>query len=383
MRTDNIAILDAAFGDNGKGRATLYWSQHKYHQRHYVVRFGGGANCGHTLYHNGVKIVRHLLPSTDFSNPDAHAFLASGVAIDPDAFLQEVQETEELFPGAAARTIVDPDAFVVLPKHKEQDKENVVRIGSTGKGITPCLSDRINRCGTKLSALIKDKTEVIQSLQKLGVQFKYVSEMYETFQQSDLIFEGGQGILLEIPFGPYPYVSSGECSLNGIYNSGFARFLPSNTYACIKPYFTAVGNMPLPTEQKNEWGDEIRKRGNEKGATTNRPRRIGGIDLPALRYALSKSTIDRLILTKLDILTGMDTIPVCLSYEQGDPISGQDFFSAKPIISQEKGWKEIGDEAYKDFICLIETATGKDISYVSWGTGKDEMGARKMGREYS
>jgi adenylosuccinate synthase len=385
MRTGNIAVLGAQLGDEAKARVAHWFSQHN-RNRHYVIRFSGGANAGHTLYHNGKKIVRHLLPSADFSNPECHAFLGSGMVINPEELLQEVKDTDAMFPGASApyRITIDPDAFVVLPKHLKEDKENVAKFGSTGRGITPCYRDKINRCGTKIRDLIRDNNEMIGALMNLGVRFSYVAREAEMFDRSDLIFEGAQSVMLDQNYGAYPYVSSGECTLGGIFNAGFSQHMPNTVYGVIKPYTTAVGKMPFPTEQLNEWGETIREKGGEFGATTGRPRRVGALDFPALRYSIAKGGITDLILSKLDILNGMKSIPVCRDYEHGDPMSGQDFFRAKPVMEEVKGWKTISekdysDEQFWDFVRLVEKETQLpnrglgSVSHISWGTGEKEM----------
>lgn len=378
MKANSIAVVGCALGDEAKARA-VHWLSQNNRNRHYVVRFSGGANAGHTLYHNGKKIVRHLLPSADFSNPECHAFLGAGMVINPEQLLQEVRETKAMFAGLTWRITVDPDAFVVLPKHLEEDKENIAKFGSTGRGISPCYRDKINRCGTKINHLFKDNAEVIQALSNEGVRFTYVAKETEMFDRSDLIFEGAQSVMLDANFGSYPFVSSGECTLGGIFNAGFARYMPKEVLGVIKPYTTAVGKMPFPTEQLNEWGNAVREKGSEFGATTGRPRRVGALDFPALRYSIAKGGITRLILTKLDILNGMKTIPVCRSYEHGDPMSGQDFFTAKPVMEDVKGWNTInernyGDECFWDFVRLVERETRLDVSYLSWGTSEKQMG---------
>jgi len=397
MRTGNIAVIGAQLGDEAKARTVHWFSQHN-HNRHYVIRWSGGANAGHTLYHNGKKIVRHLLPSADFSNPDCHAFLGSGMVINLEELLQEVKDTDAMFPGAGApyRITVDPDAFVVLPKHLKEDKENVVKFGSTGRGISPCYRDKVNRCGIKIGDLFKfdtsleDQRDLVQALMNKGVRFSYAVREAIMFDRSDLIFEGAQSVMLDQNFGAYPYVSSGECTLGGIFNAGFAQYMPKTVYGVIKPYTTAVGKMPFPTEQLNDWGNKVREQGHEFGATTGRPRRIGALDFPALRYSIAKGGITHLILTKLDILNGMENIPVCRNYEHGDPISGQDFFSAKPVIEETKGWKTIDDKDYSDeqlwnFIRLVEGETKGEtiVSHLSWGTGEKEMtGVASYGDSY-
>jgi adenylosuccinate synthase len=378
LRTENIAVIGCSLGDEAKARTVHWFSKHNTN-RHYVVRFSGGANAGHTLYHNGKKIIRHLLPSADFSNPQCYAFLGAGMVINLEQLLQEVRDTKALFADSAHRIIVDPDAFVVLPKHLEEDKENITKFGSTGRGISPCYRDKTNRCGVKVGNLLNDNAEVIKSLQNEGVRFSYLAKEAHLFDCSFLIFEGAQSVMLDQNFGAYPYVSSGECSLGGIFNAGFAQHMPQIVYGVIKPYTTAVGKMPFPTEQLNEWGEMVREKGHEFGATTGRPRRIGAIDFPALRYSIAKGGITTLILTKVDILNGVETIPVCRNYQHGDPMSGQSFFEALPIMEKVRGWKELnakdyGDEGFWEFLWLIEREAELEVSHCSWGTGEQEMG---------
>lgn len=366
---NNIAIFGAFFGDEAKARIVHGISK----DYDYICRFGGSLNAGHTIYHNNKKIVRHMIPSADFENVRNKAFLGSGMVLDMAELLKEVQETENMFPGAASRIIVDPDAFVILPEHIKEDREKNAHIGSTGKGVSPAYRDKINRCGIRVSKLLKDNNEITNQLSKLGVQFKYVLELKNEFEKSNIIFEGSQSILLDINHGTYPYVTSGECGLGGIINSGFAFAMPSKIYGVLKAYSTRVGTGPFPTELLNEEGNKLREKGQEYGATTGRPRRVGWLDLPALNYAINKSGITDLIITKLDILNGMSEVPVAVSYNK-QPNSSDDFFN--PVVNYEnfKGWSNAADPSQiSPFISNVEKHTQRKVTYISCGVNPQDL----------
>ena len=373
---NNIAVLGAALGDEAKGRAS-HWMAKDFD---WVIRFSGSQNAGHTIYHDGKKLIRHALPCADFSTGN-RAFLASGMVINLEELLKEIQETETAFPGSASRISIDPDAFVVLPKHLEEDKENVVKYGSTARGVSPCYHDKINRCGTKIGALLRDRAEVVQAIQATGAKFQYASELMDTFRNSRLLFEGAQSLLLEVGFGAYPYVSSGQSSLGGICDAGFASLLPTRVYGVMKPYITCVGRMPFPTELFGKDAEELQEKGCERGSTTGRLRRVGALDFPALRYAISKGAITDLIITKLDVLNGRKPMAICCQYQKGDPKSGNDFFTATPvmeeltdIIPSFSGWDDANEDwQLRSFINLVERETERNVSYISWGTGENEM----------
>lgn len=365
----NAAVIGSFFGDEAKARV-IHWMAKDYK---YIVRFSGSSNAGHTLYHKGQKIVRHLLPSADFSLKEQVAVLAAGMVINPNELLQEVKDTEAMFPGAAARIIVDPDAFVISPDHLTEDKANVIAFGSTGKGVSVAYRDKIYRKGTKIRDLIKDNNEVIAELKKLGVQFKYNLELYNEFSTAPIMFEGAQSVLLDINFGTYPFVTSGECTPAGIFNSGFSYAMPGKVFGIAKAYSTRVGDGPFPTELDGVAAEELRKLGNEYGATTGRPRRVGWLDLPALNYAIKKSGINSLIITKLDVLNGMKKIPLCHKYAT-PPVCAGDFFEAKPEYIDVPGWmdaKKVCD--VQEFLDKVEQLTGVEVTYISCGTAEEDI----------
>lgn len=369
----NIAILGAAWGDEGKGHITHHLSRNF----DWVIRFNGGANAGHTIYRDGKKFVHNLLPSVDFRNPRIKAFLGAGMVIDPEQLLKEVREAEREYPGVVKRIYVDPDAFVVMPEHKEIDKKTNGHIGSTNRGIGPAYADKIGRRGYRIQDLLNlnhlPGEMAIDTLAMAGVQFKHAMELDQNFTDSDKLFEGAQGILLDINHGIYPYVSCSDCTVGGIYASGFAGTKLDKVYGVAKCYTTKVGEGPFPSELQGEEAEQLRKLGNEYGATTGRPRRVGWLDLPALRYACRKGGINRLILTKMDILSGRDVIPVVHAYEK-EPVCSDDFRYAKPQYMDVLGWSDCKDSAEtKRFVEEVEYATGCYVDYLSCGTNDSDI----------
>lgn len=367
----NIAVFGAQFGDEAKARVIHYFSKNF----EFTARFHSGGNAGHTIYHNGKKIVRHLIPSTDFSQPRNQAFLGAGMVVHLDDLFKEASDTEKMFPGSASRIIIDPDAFVVDDDHIEEDKEKNAHIGSTNKGITPAYKDKIGRTGTKVSSFIKDNAEVIKALKDLGVRFQYSLELKPLIERSTVIFEGSQSILLDLNFGNYPFVTSGECGLGGIYNAGFAFAPPTKVYGCAKAYMTKAGGgiSKFITELPDKEASIIREKGAEIGATTSRPRRIGALDLPALKYSIIKGGITHLILTKLDVLNGMDKIKVCYDYGK-EMFSGNDYENATPFYTELPGWQNARDiDQIRPFLSMIENYINIPIEYVSVGVNDEDM----------
>jgi len=364
----NAAIIGGFFGDEAKSRITNYLAPNF----KFIVRFNGSSNSGHTFYYHDKKIVRHLLPSADFSYNN-YAFLSSNMVINPEELLQEVKDTEYMFPDVAKSIIVDPNAFVITAKHLEEDKKNIIEFGSTGKGVGCAYRDKINRCGIRINDLLKDNNEVIIALKNLGVRFETALSLYNDFEKFSILFEGAQSVLLDINFGTYPYVTSSECTLGGIFNSGFAAFMPSIVYGITKAYSTRVGKGPFPTEIFDESAEQLRKLGSEYGATTGRPRRVGWLDLPALDYAHKLGGFTDLIITKLDVLNGYKEIPVCIAYKK-TITDQQDFFNAEPQFITLPGWNNSKDKVQiKPFINYIQNYMGCPIKYVSCGVNQGDI----------
>lgn len=386
----NVAVLGNQWGDEGKGHITHYLSR----DYDWVIRFNGGANAGHTIHkelfpgQKPLKLVRNLLPSLDFFWIDpktrkskGKCFLASGMVIDLEKLKEEVLALEDIsvvtlgrpYGEIAKRIYVDPDAFVVLPEHKEEDKNNNGHIGSTNRGIGPAYKAKISRTGTRVKRMLDIGHESAKALQDIGVQFKHVMELEQEFKHSNLLFEGAQGTMLDINHGIYPYVSCSDCTIGGIISSGFAFAKLDNVYGVAKCYTTKVGEGPFPTEILGAEAEILREKGQEFGATTGRPRRIGWLDLPALRYAVKKSGITSIIMTKFDILDGMDNVKICVTYGK-DPVCPKDFFDAIPQYIQVPGWKDCKDAtALFTFLSMVERATECPVEYISCGTKSEDI----------
>lgn len=373
----NIAVLGAMWGDEGKGHITHRLSR----DYDWVIRFNGGANAGHTIYRDGVKFVHNLLPSVDFRHANTKAYLGSGMVIDLEKLRDEVVEADKTYPDVGKRIFVDKDAFIVEHKHKEEDKAANAHIGSTNRGIGPAYKDKIGRSGKRIGDLLTDTnqpktspySDILKELRSKGVTFTTVLEIEDAFRASNLLFEGAQGVLLDINHGIYPYVSCSDATVGGIIASGFAFAKLDRVYGVAKCYTTKVGEGPFPTELQGEAADDLRKLGNEFGATTGRPRRVGWLDLAALTYACKKGGITHLILTKFDILNGMPKVPVGVLYKK-TPMSPSDFFKAIPLVTEVAGWEDAKDYSQlKDFIYLVEKFTKRPVGFISCGTDEKDI----------
>ncbi len=371
----NIAILGAFAGDEGKGRVVHDFSPNY----DWVVRFSGGANAGHTIYRDNKKYVHNLMPSFDWRSARPKAFLGSGMVIDLEQLLKEVRALSEISQNLPSRVYVDPDAFLVLPEHKEEDVQNNKHIGSTNRGIGPAYKYKISRSGYRISDILNQMELyptgflALQEMKKIGVNFYTSYQLRRQFKSQHILFEGAQGILLDINNGIYPYVSCGDSTIAGIYASGFGFVNIDKIYGVVKCYATKVGEGPFPTEASEEEARLLRQKGEEYGATTGRPRRTGWLDLPALEYACNKGGIQELIITKFDILDGMDHVPVCVKYQQ-EILSSKDFFQAKPIYLKLKGWSNAKDVSQlKELINLVEEHTACKVSYISYGTSPQDL----------
>lgn len=372
----NIAVLGAAWGDEGKGRIVHSFSK----DYDWVIRFGGGANAGHTIYRDGKKFVHNLLPSTDFRVSKTKSYLGSGMVIDLEKLLDEVKKAEDIYPGVGKTIYVDRDAFLVESKHKEEDKASNAHIGSTNRGIGPAYKDKVGRVGHRIDDLYTNRLhdpyydDFMYSLVARGVNFVSSLEMRSTMANSNLLFEGAQGMMLDVNHGIYPYVSCGDATLAGIYASGFGHVKLDKVYGVAKAYTTKVGEGPFPTEIFGKDAEDLRERGQEYGATTGRPRRIGWLDLAALKYACLKGNIDSLIITKLDILNGMSNVKVCHNYTK-EPIHPSDFFKAEPQYTSLAGWKNASEKSVEvnEFINFIEKTVNCPVSYISCGVNEKDI----------
>lgn len=377
MKNKKIVITGTGHGDEGKAKITHDFSS-KYD---WVIRTAGANNCGHTIYRDGKKYVHNLIPSFDWRNKKTKAFIGSNVLIDINHLLLEVESLWSENPGVVQNIYVDPDAFTILPDHIKQDKEKNKHIGSTNRGVGPAMVEKMGRSGLKVSHFIGNNDERILNLKKMGVNFKYNLELENNFTNSSIIFEGAQGIMIDIDHGSYPYVSCGSAGLAGIHSSGFSYIKIDNIYGIAKAYLTKVGNGPIPTIADNKMTKNIAKVGKEVGATTGRPRSIAYLDLPSLKYAITKGGITDLVMTKFDVLNGVDKIPVCTSYKGIDKVvSASQLFDAVPEYTHMNGWGSCSADAnYIDamalyeFVKKIEDSVGVKVSHVSTGISERDI----------
>jgi len=422
-------LLGLQWGDEGKGKIVDVLSP--FYQL--IARFQGGPNAGHTLEFDNKKYVLHTIPSGIF-HPGCMNVIGNGVVIDPYSFSMEVQSLGLSMERLKQSLLVAYRAQLILPTHRLLDMvyEHSMgnnKIGSTLKGIGPAYTDKVARAGLRLAdARRKDFFEKYQVLKenhlrlihgmgchkdsfKLdGVDFdtyeKYwfdglsligelthiESEIYinqALAQGVKILAEGAQGTLLDIDFGTYPFVtSSSTIAAGACTGTGIAPARIGDVIGIFKAYCTRVGSGPFPTELSDADGERMRRAGNEFGSTTGRPRRCGWLDLPALKYAVMINGVNRLVMTKADVLNDFETIKVCTAYQYNDEIIGHPPSAAcqeeslKPVYTALKGWnadmhqcKTISDLPgnLQEYIRFIEDFVGVSIQMVSTGPNRSQI----------
>ncbi|MGB9820034.1 MAG: adenylosuccinate synthase [Pseudothermotoga sp.] len=394
------AVVGLQWGDEGKGKIVTYLS------RNYdcVVRYSGGSNAGHTVDYGDFKIVHHLLPSADLKKQKM-MYIGPGVVVDLDVLIEEIEQIDQLLPHARSLLRISRQAHVVLPIYKmldeKIDKSRLSAIGTTRRGIGLSYANRALRCGLRLQDLedpsrAKNFIEELAGIWQIKIDAQEVLHellaKYESIQDllidstnavrnlkdKDLLFEGTQGVLLDIDVGTYPYVTSTNCSSTGI-QSGFAYPVKlDQIFGVMKAYTTRVGEGPFPTELTGEEGEKLRRLGGEYGATTGRPRRCGWLDLVLLRYVVELSGCTSLILTKADILSGYEKIPVCVAYKIGgrviDKLDNLEFVDqVEPVYELFDGWKSLQSVEFERFVAKIEKEIGMRFSHISTGPRVDEI----------
>ena len=416
-----IVLLGAQWGDEGKGKATdLLGDKVKY-----VVRYQGGNNAGHTVVISDQKYALHLLPSGILS-PNCIPVIGNGVVIDPAVLLDEIKGLNERGIDTS-KLKISTNAHLITPYHRTIDKvtERFLgnsKIGTTGRGIGPSYADKINRIGIrvqdlfdpsilkqKLEGALRDKNQVlIKVFNRKGIEVEEVFSEYLNYAESlkkyvvdtslllnqaldkgeVVLLEGSQGTLLDVDHGTYPFVTSSNPTAGGASTgSGIGPTKITRVIGILKAYTTRVGSGPFPTELFDEDGEKLRSIGGEVGVTTGRARRCGWFDAPIARYAVRVNGLTDFFLTKLDVLTGWEKIPVCVAYEidgkrvEELPASQTDFHHAKPIYEYLPGWKEDISHAKKisdlpknaqEYIAFLEKISGAPMSAIGVGPGRDE-----------
>jgi adenylosuccinate synthase len=416
-----IVLLGAQWGDEGKGKATDLLGD----RVDYVVRYQGGNNAGHTVVIGDQKYALHLLPSGILS-PNVIPVIGNGVVIDPGVLLQEIKDLTDRGIDCS-KLVISSNAHLITPYHRTIDKvtERFLgnsKIGTTGRGIGPAYADKINRIGIrvqdlfdpsillqKIESALRDKNQIlIKVFNRKNIEVQEVLDEYLAYAEilkpyvvdtvlllnkalesgKTVLLEGSQGTLLDVDHGTYPFVTSSNPTAGGACTgSGIGPTKISRVIGIVKAYTTRVGSGPFPTELLDEDGEKLRRIGGESGVTTGRARRCGWYDGPIARYAVRVNGLTDFFLTKLDVLTGWEKIPVCVAYEVDGkrmeelPSSQSDFHHAKPIYEYLPGWSEdisgarLISDLPKDaqgYVKYLEEISGAPMSAIGVGPGRNQ-----------
>lgn len=416
----NLVILGTQWGDEGKGKIVDLLTQNA----HAVVRYQGGHNAGHTLKINGQKTVLHLVPS-GILRRHVHCYIGNGVVVSPQALIDEIQTLEQAGLDVRSRLRIAASCPLILPCHVELDKareQKSTKIGTTGRGIGPAYEDKIARRALKMNDLLhrerfesklkelleyhnfmltqyyqqpavdgqKILNDALEWVKILGPMITDVTTaIHAHVQHNDVIlFEGAQGVYLDIDHGTYPFVTSSNTCVGSITNGcGLGPRYLDYILGITKAYTTRVGSGPFPTELQDDIGKRLAERGVEFGATTGRPRRCGWFDAVLVKRAIELNSITGLCLTKLDVLDGLDEIKVAVAYQdktgkrfQAPPTAAEDFADLTPVYETVPGWQastaDITSMAAlpvnaRNYIEYLEKILGVPIAIVSTGPERD------------
>tara|TARA_Y100001978_G_scaffold200070_1_gene215602 strand:- start:22 stop:1314 length:1293 start_codon:yes stop_codon:yes gene_type:complete len=416
-------IVGAQWGDEGKGKITDFFAS----ESDYVVRFHGGNNAGHTVIVNGKTFKLHLIPSgVIYGEP--LSVIGNGVVVDPKALINEIEYLKNK--GIKPKLMVSDRAHVIMPYHIALDgalsnHQEDLAAGSTNRGIAPVYADKMYRNGIRMIDLLEpdvfneklskgynfnkglienalgqsldyNKKEIYKTYIEYGKILKpYISdvsvELFEAYNKGkNILFEGAQGMSLDVDHGIYPYTTSSNTAAGHVsIGTGVSFKSVNRTIGVVKAYLSRVGESPLPTELKDKTADYIRESGGEYGTTTGRPRRIGWLDLVQVRQAVRVNGLTEIALTKLDVLNNIDELMICNSYKIDDreiyeiPASLSEYRIAKPVYQKLKGWKDIPDNIWdkgfsklpreiKEYISFIEERVNCNVTIVSVGPQRHE-----------
>jgi adenylosuccinate synthase len=416
-------VLGSQWGDEGKGKIVDYLAA----DADVVARYQGGANAGHTVVHDGRKFILHLLPAGVLW-PKTVCVIGAGVVVDPVALLNEVQQVEAAGISLQGRLFVSHQAHLIMPYHKLLDQvyesqADRPRIGTTGRGIGPAYVDKVARTGIrivdlldreflreKIRANVEDKNRILARIyQAQELDVDAIVEEYLAFDQKidpyvkdvsvllheavhagkKIILEGAQGTLLDVDMGTYPYVTSSNPTAGGACTGlGLGPRAVDHVMGIIKAYTTRVGEGPFPTELgPADDGVNLRERGDEYGATTGRPRRCGWFDGVVARFSARVNSVDAWAITKLDVLTGLNPLKVCVGYEDGErtyrhfPSDSRTLSRVRPVYEELPGWTESLENvrswselpaAAKDYLEFIQEFTGVPASIISVGPSRTQ-----------
>jgi adenylosuccinate synthase len=424
----NIIVLGAQWGDEGKGKVVDIYTEFA----DIVARPTGGNNAGHTLVVRGEKYIFHLIPS-GILHRGKKCVITNGVVVDPKVLLSEIDKLKSRdYLKDDDQLRVSSLAHIILPYHialdrVREEKLGNRKIGTTARGIGPCYEDKVARTGIRacdlvdpdiLAEKLRDNLELKNFLLKnyygaeeidfpstLSEHLSYGERLKpylidtslflneEINRGAKVLFEGAQGTHLDIDHGTYPFVTSSNTTAGGLCTgSGVAPTKIGGVIGVAKAYITRVGSGPFPTELFDDEGQKIRDRGCEYGSTTGRPRRCGWFDAPVVRYANRVNALNGIALTKLDVLSGLPRVKVCVAYEVGGvrreevPLTLSEFEGARPVYEEMEGWKEelsdareFGDlpKTTQRYVRRLEELTGVEISMISIGAERNQTIIRK------
>ncbi len=415
-----IVLLGAQWGDEGKGKATDLLGG----RVDYVVRYQGGNNAGHTVVIGDQKFALHLLPSGILS-PNVVPVIGNGVVIDPAVLLREMAGLQDRGVDTS-RLLISANAHIITPYHVTLDKVTErflgnAKIGTTGRGIGPTYMDKVARVGVRVQdlfdpSILRQKVEgalanknqiLVKVFNRRSLEVDAITDALLEYAEPlapyvadtalvlndaldagrTVLLEGGQGTLLDVDHGTYPFVTSSNPTAGGACTgSGIGPTRVTRVIGILKAYTTRVGSGPFPTELLDEYGERLRSVGGEVGVTTGRPRRCGWFDAPIARYASRINGLTDIFLTKLDVLTGLETIPVCVAYEiDGEvvrelPMTQTGFHHARPVYEELPGWSEDISSARtvdelpanaRSYVRFLEEVSGAPISAIGVGQDRD------------
>jgi adenylosuccinate synthase len=414
----NIAVVGAQWGDEGKGKIVDLLAQ----RFSIVARYQGGHNAGHTVHVGGRKFVLRLIPS-GILHPGVSCVIGNGVVIDLKALFDEVEELASASITVDGRLMVSDRAHLILPYHRDIDRLSEASlgtrmIGTTSRGIGPAYEDKAGRRGLRVCDLNDDATleeqirggvarrnrlaedqaldwtQVLAQTRELGARLRpWIADVSVALTRAmaegrAILFEGAQGTMLDLDHGTYPYVTSSNATVGGACTG--LGVGPRSVHAVLgiaKAYTTRVGEGPFPSELQGAEGDALRAKGNEFGAVTGRPRRCGWFDAVQVRHAVRVNGLDAIVITKMDVLDGLDAVPICVAYRVGDetcaefPADLRRLQRCTPIIESMPGWRSptAGVRRFGDlpaearaYLARLEELTGVPVLLVSTGAARED-----------
>jgi adenylosuccinate synthase len=422
MRAKTAVVLGAQWGDEGKGKIVDVLSE----RFSAVARYAGGHNAGHTVIIGEQRFVLQLIPC-GVLRPTCKGVIGNGVVLDPIAFLKEAAKLRALGVGVDERLFVSNRAQVILPYHRmielaAESAPGRQKIGTTSRGIGPAYEDKMARGGlrivdllrpdllkTHIEAACEEKNAIVKALfgadpinpAKMYDEYAAAAEQVRPFvtdtgrllnkiiaEGGSVMFEGAQGTMLDIDHGTYPFVTSSSATAGGAATgTGVGPTAIGTVISVTKAYVTRVGEGPFPTEIHDGVGEHLRARGNEYGAVTGRPRRCGWLDIPLLRYSNQVNGAEWLVITKLDVLDGLEEIPICVGYEIDGKVTDEipadvhGLEKIKPVYTKMKGWSASTEGitefdklplAAREYLRFQEHECGARIGMVSTGPDRDQ-----------